>query len=137
MLMEVSLADWVVTSEVLRNFAIVGAAVVGLGLAWWRTSALNRQAAASAAQVAVSRREHAAEVFSRAVGQLGSDRLEIRVGAIHSLTALSRDFPELRQPVFEVLAAYARTRPDALESESLDIDLSAIMKFVRPVLEEK
>ena len=54
-------ADWVVASEVLRNFAIVGVAVVGLGLAWWRTSALNRQAAASAAQVTVSRREHAAD----------------------------------------------------------------------------
>ena len=72
--MAANVADWIVTSEGLRNLAIVGAAVVGLGLAWWRTAALNRQAVATVAQVAVSRREHAAEVFSRAVGQVGSDR---------------------------------------------------------------
>lgn len=134
--MAASVVDWVVPSEVLRNLAIVGAAVVGLGLAWWRTSALNRQAAASAAQVVISRREHATDVFSRAVGQLGSDRLEVRIGAIHSLTALSRDFPELRQPVFEVLAVYARSRPEDLEADPPDIDLSAIMKFLYPVLKE-
>ena len=130
-------ADWVVTSEVLRNFAVVGAAVVGLGLAWWRTSALNRQAAASAAQVAVSRREHAAEAFSRAVGLLGSDRLEVRIGAIRSLTALSCDFPELRQPVSDVLAGYARTRSEDFEAEPPDEDVSATIEFLHHGLEEK
>lgn len=135
--MAADLAEWVVTSEVLRNFAIVGVAVVGLGLAWWRTSALNRQAAASAAQAAVSRREHAAEVFSRAVGLLGSERLEVRIGAIHSLTALSCDFPELRQPVSDVLAAYARTRSEDFEAEPPDEDVSATIEFLHHGLEEK
>ena len=61
-------ADWIAVSEILRNLAIVGAATIGLGLAWWRTAALNRQAASGAAQAAVSRREHAADVFSRRGG---------------------------------------------------------------------
>ena len=135
--MAANVADWVVTSEVLRNFAIVGAAVVGLGLAWWRTSALNRQAAAGVAQAAVSRREHAAEVFSRSVGQLGSDRIEVRIGAIHSLTALSRDFPDLRYPVFDVLTAYARTRSEDFETEPPDDDVSAIIELLYQGLEEK
>ena len=42
-------ADWIAVSEILRNLAIVGAATIGLGLAWWRTATLNRQAASGAA----------------------------------------------------------------------------------------
>ena len=81
LLMAGHMADWIAVSEILRNLAIVGAATIGLGLAWWRTAALNRQAASGAVQAAVSRREHAADVFSRAVGQIGSDRVEVRIGA--------------------------------------------------------
>ena len=137
MLMVGHTAEWVAVSEILRNLAIVGAAAIGLGLAWWRTAVLSRQAASGAAQAAVSRREHAADVFSRAVGQIGSDRLEVRMGAIVSLAALSRDFPERRQSVFDVLTAYARTRSEDFEAEDPDIDVSAIMKFLHPVFEEK
>ena len=135
--MAASAVDWIAISEVLRNFAIVGAATIGLGLAWWRTAALNRQAVSSTAQAAISRREHATDVFSRAVGQLGNDRSEVRIGAIHSLAALSRDFPELRQPVSDVLVAYARTRSEDFEAEDPDSDVSAIIEFLHPALKEK
>ena len=131
------LPEWIAVSEVLRNLAIVMAAAVGVGLAGWRTAVLNRQAAASAAQVVVSRREHAADVFSRAVGQIGSERPEVRIGAIASLAALSRDFPELRQPVSDVLATYARTRSEDFEAEHPDSDVSAIIEFLNPGLKEK
>ena len=94
-------ANWSTVSEILRNLAIVAAATVGLGLAWWRTAALSRQAASGAAQAAVTKREHAVDVFSRAVSQIGSERLEVRIGAIVSLAALRRDFPELSQSVLD------------------------------------
>ena len=130
-------ADWIAVSEILCNLAIVGAATIGLGLAWWRTAALNRQAASGAAQAAVSRREHAADVFSRAVGQIGNDRLEVRMGAIVSLAALSRDFPELSQPVFDVLAAYSRTRSEDFEAERPDIDVAAIINILQTSIERE
>ena len=76
------------------------------------------------------------DVFSRAVGQLGSARPEIRIGAIASLTALSREFSELRQPVSEVLAAYARTRSEDFEAEYPDSDVAAIIEFLSPELRE-
>ena len=130
-------ADWIAVSEILRNLAIVGAATIGLGLAWWRTAALNRQAASGTAQAAVSRREHAADVFSRAVGQIGNDRLEVRMGAIVSLAALSRDFPELSQPVFDVLAVYSRTRSEDFEAERPDIDVAAIINILQTSIERE
>ena len=130
-------ADWIAVSEILRNLAIVGAATIGLGLAWWRTAALNRQAASGAAQAAVSRREHAADVFSRAVGQIGNDRLEVRMGAIVSLAALSRDFPELSQPVFDVLAVYSRTRSEDFEAERPDIDVAATINILQTSIERE
>ena len=130
-------ADWISVSEILRNLVIVGAATIGLGLAWWRTAALNRQAASGAAQAAVSRREHAADVFSRAVGQIGNDRLEVRMGAIVSLAALSRDFPELSQPVFDVLAAYSRTRSEDFEAERPDIDVAATINILQTSIERE
>ena len=89
--MAASVANWAVISEVLRNFAIVGAAMVGVGLACWRATALNRQAAASAAQVAVSRRENAAEVFISAVGQPGSDRSQLDTAIVDETTRLPED----------------------------------------------
>ena len=100
----------------------------------WATACRERN---STVRAETSRHEHAADVFSRAVGQVGSDRLEVRIGAIHSLTGLSRDFPELRQPVSDVLAAYARTRSKDFEAEHPDNDASAIMEFLHPALKEK
>ena len=131
------LTNWIAVSEVLRNLAIVMAAAAGLGLAWWRTAALNRQAASGAAQAAVARREHATEVFSRAVGQIGNDRLEVRVGAIASLAALRHDFPELSQPVLDVFLAYSRTRSEDFEADEPDLDVAAILDVLQTSIMRK
>ena len=135
--MEEHLANWSAVSEVLRNLAIVAAAAVGLGLAWWRTAALNRQAASGAAQAAFARREHAVDVFSRAVSQIGSERLEVRMGAIVSLAALKRDFPELSQSVLDIFLVYSRTRSEDFRADDPDLDVVAILDILRTSIEEE
>ena len=135
--MEEHLANWSAVSEILRNLAIVAAATVGLGLAWWRTAALSRQAASGAAQAAVTKREHAVDVFSRAVSQIGSERLEVRIGAIVSLAASRRDFPELSQSVLDVFLAYSRTRSEDFRADDPDLDVVAILNILQTSIEEE
>lgn len=83
---------------------LVGVAALG---SLWFTS---RSLAATEAQLALTARSEAAQRFSAAVGQLGSDKLDIRLGAIYGLDGLIRDSaPDAARGV-EVLSAFVRTR---------------------------
>ena len=86
---------WVVVSEPVRNLGLFGAAVVGLILAGMRVVAANRQAQAAIRQAELSRRDHVAELFNRAVGQLDDPKLQVRLGAIYTLRQIAQDFPNL------------------------------------------
>jgi len=46
--------------------------------------ASNKQADAQLRQAELSRRDHVAELFNRAVGQLKDEKLEVRLGTISS-----------------------------------------------------
>jgi hypothetical protein len=74
--------DWLTFSEIVRNYGIVLGGAFGLFLAWQRARASTQQADASLQQVELSRRDHVAELFNRAVGQLTAEKLEIRLGSI-------------------------------------------------------
>ena len=82
-------------SEIARNLGLLVAAVIGSYLAWKRVTASTRQADATLAQAELARRDHVAELFNRAVGQLNDPRLEVRLGAVYTLRQIARDFPDL------------------------------------------
>ncbi len=47
--------------------------------------------------------------YTKAVGQLGSDNLDVRIGGIYALQHIARDSPEIYHPmVIEVLATFVR-----------------------------
>lgn len=48
------------------------------------------------------------ERFTRAIDQLGSDKLEIRLGGIYALERIARDSEKDHWPILEVLSAYVR-----------------------------
>jgi Pentapeptide repeats (8 copies) len=48
------------------------------------------------------------ERYTRAVEQLGSDKLEVRLGAIYALERIARDSERDHWPIMEVLTAYVR-----------------------------
>jgi hypothetical protein len=100
--------SWLVFSEIVRNFGLVLAAIVGIYLAWKRVTASTGQAEASLQQAELARRDHVAELFNRAVGQLTHEKLEVRLGAIYTLRQIARDFPDLSEPTYELLTAYLR-----------------------------
>lgn len=96
---------WIAVSELVRNFGLLGAAVIGLILGGMRVVASNRQANAALRQAERGRRDHVAELFNRAVGQLDDPKLQVRLGAIYTLRQISRDLPDLTRPVYDVLNA--------------------------------
>jgi hypothetical protein len=80
--------------DIVSKVGLLIAGGAGLYLAWLRVTAADRQADASLRQAELARREHVAELFNRAVGQLGDPKLEIRLGAIYTLRQIGRDFPD-------------------------------------------
>jgi hypothetical protein len=100
--------NWLTFSEMVRNYAIVIGGLIGLFLAWQRATASTRQADASLQQADLARRDHVAELFNRAVGQLTAEKLEIRLGAIYTLRQIANDFPDLSEPTLELLSTYLR-----------------------------
>jgi hypothetical protein len=58
------------------------------------------------------------EHYTRAVEQLGSDKLEVRLGAIYALARIARDSEKDHRPIMEILTAYVRENaPSKAEEE--------------------
>jgi hypothetical protein len=62
------------------------------------------------AQTEADRQRRIVESFSKSVEQLGSDKLELRIGAIFALERLSRESPDDYWTIMEVLTAFVRER---------------------------
>jgi hypothetical protein len=125
------MAEWVAFSEILRNAALTFAAIVGAILAWRQLSPAALQAKSANAQAELARRAHVTELFNRAVGQLRDPNLEIRLAAIYVLREIARDFPDLSNPVFELLQAYLRASNIDYGDSEPPIDIKEIMKVVQ------
>jgi hypothetical protein len=125
-------------SDLIRNYGLVVAAGVGLVLAWWRSRASNRQAIAALQQAEVAQRNHAVEMFNHAVDQIGSEKLEVRLGAIYTLKRISRDrqYVDYRVPILETLAAYVRERTRDDTNAEPPVDIREIMNFLNESLSE-
>jgi hypothetical protein len=130
------MTEWVALSEFLRNVAITIAAIVGAILAWRQLSPAALQAKSANAQADLARRAHVTELFNRAVGQLRDPNLEIRLAAIYVLREVAKDFPDLSNPVFELLQAYLRAGSIDYGDDAPPIDIREIMKVLRGRLGE-
>lgn len=126
-------------SELVRNYGLVAAAIVGVLLAWWRSRASNRQAIAALQQAEVAQRNHVVEMFNRAIDQLGSEKLEVRLGAIYTLKRISGDpqYLDYRLPILETLTAYVRERSQENENIEPAVDIREIMKFLSESLSDR
>jgi hypothetical protein len=122
---------WLSISEITRNYALVIGGIIGIFLAWMRVSASTRQADASLQQAELARRDHVAELFNRAVGQLSHEKLEIRLGAIYTLRQVARDFPDLSEPTFELLTTYLRESVGAYGDREPPVDVREVMNILK------
>jgi hypothetical protein len=132
------LAYLIQVSELVRNYGLVAAAALGVILAWWRSRASNRQAIAALRQAEVAQRDHVVEMFNRAVDQLGSEKLEVRLGAIYTLKRISRDpqYADYRTPILETLTAYIRERTREDTGDESPVDVREIMNLLNEALSQ-
>jgi hypothetical protein len=127
------MSTWVALSEIVRNMALTFAATVGAILAWRQLSPAALQARSASAQAELARRAHVTELFNRAAGQLRDPKLEIR---LYVLREVARDFPDLSDPIFELLQAYLRATDIDYGDEEPPIDVQEIINVLRNRLGE-
>src|SRR4029453_4968151 len=74
----------------------------------------------------LSREGHITDRYSKAIEQLGSDKIEVRLGGIYALERLMRDSPADQPTIMEILAAYVREHapliPDDMDPQVLSQD---------------
>lgn len=58
--------------------------------------------------LAVSQEKYKTDLFTRAIEQLGSEKLEVRLGGIYALQRIARDSEKDHGPIMEVLTAFVR-----------------------------
>ena len=109
---------------------------MGAILAWRQLSPAALQARSASAQAELSRRAHVTELFNRAAGQLRDPKLEIRLAAVYVLREVARDFPDLSDPIFELLQAYLRATDIDYGDEEPPIDVQEIINVLRNRLGE-
>jgi hypothetical protein len=122
---------WVFVSEIVRNLGLAVAAFGGFYLAWRKLTPDMKQAESAAAKLNLDRRAHVMELFNRAAGQLSHERLEVRLAAVYVLRELARDFPDLANPVFELLQAYLRDGRSDYGDDKPPPDVQAIVDTIR------
>jgi hypothetical protein len=90
-------------------------------------SASTRQADAALKQAELARRDHVAELFNRAVGQLTDAKLEVRLGAVYTLRQIARDYPDLAGPTVDLLSSYMRESNQKYEGGGPPIEIREII----------
>jgi hypothetical protein len=125
------MSTWIALSEILRNVALAVAAFVGAFLAWRQLSPAALQARSANTQAELARRSHVTELFNRAVGQLSEPKLEVRLAAVYILREVANDFPDLSDPVLQLLQAYLRAGDIDYGDDPPPIDVQEIVKILR------
>jgi uncharacterized protein YjbI with pentapeptide repeats len=93
----------------------VGGLLLAVGaVATWRQLRLGRDQLRqnhelTLKQLEITERGQITERFTRAIEQLGSDRLHLRIGGIYALERIARDSIDDQAAVAEVLCAFVRT----------------------------
>ena len=116
-----TLAFWTKNPEDVRNLVLIvgGGIVAAFGLAFtaYRTHAANVQAKAADeqarvanAQARVAEQGHITDRFTRAIEQLGSDKPEVRPGAVYALERIAEGSRRDHGPIVETLTAYVREK---------------------------
>jgi hypothetical protein len=97
----------------------------------------NLEATQKAAQenLKVAQEGQITERFTRAVDQLGNDKLEIRLGGIYALERIASESEKDHWPIMEILTAYARKNSsiedeDVIAQNKVSFDTQAIITVI-------
>ena len=106
-------------STTLRNLGLILAAAIGLPLAIWRSTVAEHQADATRRQSDTAVQMLLNDRFQKGAEMLGNaDIGSVRIGGIHALARLAREYPDsLHIPIMQLFSAFVvdRTRGEAEE----------------------
>lgn len=101
--------------EVLRNVVLSIAALVSLPFVIWRAQANDISSKASHRQSQTAIDSQINDRFTRAVEQLGSDNLTIRIGGVHALGKIAEDSPRDAQTIIDILCSFVRAQTNHID----------------------
>ncbi|MFA4904300.1 MAG: pentapeptide repeat-containing protein [Desulfobaccales bacterium] len=102
-----------IENEARKTLAYIMAgvlAIIGIYMGFRRIRASENQVRSLEQQVVVAQEGQITERFTRAIEQLGSDRMEIRLGGIYALERIANDSDKDYWTIMETLTAYVRER---------------------------
>lgn len=97
-----------------------------------QASIMEKQASASERNAQENQRIELIKHYSRAVSQLGNEKVEIRLGAISALESIANISDEYYWPIMETLTAYVRKNSSAEvpEAKHISSDIQAILTLI-------
>ncbi len=119
---------------------IVGGLVLLIGFYFtWQNLELTRESQTDAQKAAQKNLQLAfqgqiTDRFSKAIAQLGDDKLELRLGGIYALEGIAKESSDYHWPVMEVLTAYIREHANLsllARSPFPAPDIQAILTVIR------
>ena len=124
--------------EDIRTIGVLVGGAYGLWLARSRVKAANeqasaqtRQAEAQIQQADVARKDHIAELYNRAAGQLNDKKLEVRLAAIFTLGQICDNFADLSDPTIRLLTTIMTENPLNYENRRVPPDVQEIMLIIQ------
>jgi hypothetical protein len=130
--------------------ALGGAALlIGLGFTWRSIKAAEKNLTiaqenitatqeTAAQNIAISLEGQITDRFTKAIAQLGDDKLEIRLGGIFALERIAQDSEKDYWPIIEVLAAFVREKarwegddqPHPAPNQKVRADIQAVLRVI-------
>ena len=95
-------------TPVVAALAVVGAAALTAGVTWRATKSTLQGQEIDRQGQEIDRQGQLTDRYTKAIEQLGSDKLDVRIGSIYALERVARDSPPDHPAVMEVLAAFIR-----------------------------
>ena len=96
----------------------------------------QRRVKATENNVRVAEEGHITEGFTKAIAQLGDDKMAIRLGGIYALERIAKDSEKHYGPIMEVLTAYVREKAPRREEDiptaavKLTTDIQAVLTVI-------
>jgi hypothetical protein len=85
-----------------------GTVIVGVAGFWASVSNTNKTAALTLRAVELTEQGQVTDRYTKAIEQLGSDKVDTRMGGMYALERIARDSPRDHPTIMEVLAAFIR-----------------------------
>ena len=85
-----------------------GSVIVAVAAFWASVRNTSKTTALTLRAVGLTEQGQVTDRYSKAIEQLGSDKLDVRLGGIYALERIARDSPRDLPTIMEVLAAFVR-----------------------------